>query len=94
MPFIVSITCRGTPQFVHDMRTVAQFRYDGGWARVHDRERLDVLGTDDDGELRMVHRFRCSDPRCQRSRGGTIPTERLYPLLDYAREHGGEVPLG
>ncbi len=91
----VKLTCRGTAQYVHPVRTVAQFRWDDGWGRVHNREKRDSVVLLPDGELSMVHHLWCSDPRCQRSQGGTIPTELLYSLLDYAREHGGtEVPLG
>jgi hypothetical protein len=76
---------------VHDLRTVAQFRNDGGdWVRVHGE---DTVLREPTGDLRLRHRVKCSDPRCTRDEVFTTAT--LYPLLDWAREHGkDEVPLG
>ncbi|KAF2412521.1 hypothetical protein B1729_14505 [Microbacterium sp. B35-04] len=91
MPFTVKLTCRGTARYGHSPRTVAQFHYDGGWARVYDKRKQDLILQGPTGEIRRAHRLTCE--RC--ARNFHVPTERLYSLLDYAREHSNpHVPLG
>lgn len=92
MPFtVVKLTCRGTAKRTHPLRTVAQFRYYDGWARAHDVQKRDALLWEPTGELRLRHKFECD----QCSRDDVYTTERLYALLDEAREHAYEhVPLG
>lgn len=91
MPFTVKLTCRGNSRYGHALCTVAQFRFDDGWARVHDTRKQDLVLQGPTGEMRVAHRLACE--RCKRN--FHVPTERLYSLLDYAREHGSRyVPLG
>lgn len=95
MPFVVKLTCQGTAEVPHPVRTVAQFRYDDdGWVRVHDREKRDQIAWTPDGDMSMLHRIACGHPGCRRAEARLMPAERLYPALDYAREHGKpELPL-
>lgn len=91
---VVKLTCQGTAQMSHPVRTVAQFRYDDGWARVHDRVKRDKVMLEADGEMSMHHLIACDHPACNRANARYIPSGRLYPTLDYARSHGSsEVPL-
>jgi hypothetical protein len=91
MPFFVKLTCRGTAMRTHPLRTVAQFRYDDGWARTHDVQKRDALLWEPTGDLRLRHKFECA----QCSRADVYTSEWLYALLDQARERGQEhVPLG
>lgn len=99
MQSVVNATCRGTARRVHPLRTVAQFRDDDGWARVHprgsDRSHRDPIlwmpdGTQD-GKITTLHVIHCL--ACDRTFPPLTP-ERLYPLLDWAREHDKDVPLG
>lgn len=77
----------------HPLRTVAQFRYDDGWARVHNSGERDTLRMEPTGELRARRQVKCDHPRCSRS--DVFRDETLYPLLDWARENGKDVvPLG
>ena len=101
MQSVVNVTCRGTAQRGHPKRTVAQFRDNDGWARVHprgiDRGRRDPIlwlpatPSAPHGEIRMLHVVHCQ--ACDRTFPPLTP-ERLYPLLDWAREHDKDVPLG
>jgi hypothetical protein len=94
MTAIIKLTCRGTAKISHPVRTVAQFRYDDGWARVHDRVKRDEVVQEPDGELSMNHLIACDHPACTRAESRLIPSGRLYPALDYARDHGNtELPL-
>jgi hypothetical protein len=94
MSSTVKLTCRGTPQRTHPLRVVAQFRYDGGWARVHNPGERDDLLWEPTGELRLRHHLDCGYPQCT-LRDVYNATGRLYALLDWARDHGkDEVPLG
>ena len=99
MNALVNATCRGTAQRGHPERTVAQFRDNEGWARVyprgsqghHDPIIWEPDPTDSEGKMRMLHVIHC--PACDRTFPPMTP-ERLYPLLDWARENGKPVPLG
>ena len=93
MSSVVNLTCRGTAMHTHKLRTVAQFRYDDAWARVHTDSRQDDLIWEPTGELRIRHRISCDLCRPRRQDEQLRP-ETLYPL-DWARENGkDEVPLG
>ena len=84
----VKLTCSGTAQNAHPVRTVAQFLYEDGWARVHDRTKRDQVVSTPDGELSMAHWIACDHPACTRAKPRFVLVERLYPALDYARSHG------
>lgn len=91
MSLVVRVTCRGTAHRGHSLRAVAQFRYDEGWARVHHQGERDLIRMEPSGDLSQRYRFEC--PRC--SRVEVFKADKLYPLLDWAREHGTDnVPLG
>ncbi|WP_315070327.1 hypothetical protein [uncultured Microbacterium sp.] len=93
MTAVVNLTCRGTARRAHTLRTVAQFRYDDGWVRVHNQGERDAVLQEPNGDLKSRHRAECTDPRC--TRVDVFTTESLYRLLDWARENGkDEVPLG
>jgi hypothetical protein len=87
------LTCSGTAQNAHPVRTVASFRCEDGWARVHDRQKRDQIAWRPDGGLSMSHWIECDHPGCTRAEGRFIPAERLYPALDYARSHGQPLQL-
>lgn len=85
MSFVVKLTCQGTAEVPHLVRTVAQFRYDdGGWVRIFDRQKANQVIWEPSGEMRMRHIIECD--KCRRRSRAT--SERLYPTLDQAREHG------
>lgn len=84
----VKLTCSGTAGNPHSPRTVAQFRYEDGWGRIHDRKKRDQIVWEPDGELRSVHMIECDHPGCTRAQPRPVSSERLYPSLDYARSHG------
>lgn len=88
MPFVVKLKCQGTARNAHPVRTVAQFRYDDGWGRVHDREKRDQIVWEPDGDMHTVYTIACDLPECDRFKPRSIPSERLHPLLDYNRAHG------
>lgn len=90
----IKLTCQGTATSSHPVRTVAQFRYDEGWARVYDQVKRDKVVWETDGEMSMAHLIACSFPGCNRADPRYILSDRLYPALDYARNHGStEIPL-
>lgn len=86
--FVVKVRCQGTAERGHPVHTVAQFRYDDGWGRVHDRVKRDRVVLEADGEMSMHHLIACDHPACTRADARYIPSGRLYPALDYARSHG------
>ncbi len=91
----VKVLCHGTGRDHHKPRTVAQFRYDDGWGRAYPRGNKgprDVVVAED-GELSMYHRIACDHPACRRAKPRYVPSGRLHPALDYARDHGGELVL-
>jgi hypothetical protein len=87
MPYVVKLRCKGTTQRPHAPHTLAQFKHDDGWARVHNRGNRDVLVQESDGELVMYHLIACDHPSCIRAKPRYVPGGRLYPTLDYARDH-------
>ncbi|MDH6236230.1 hypothetical protein [Cryobacterium sp. CG_9.6] len=92
MSFVVKLSCRGTAMRTHPLRTVAEFRYEDGWARVRSEGQLDTV-QEPTGDVRLRHRFECGHGRC--TRDDVYTAEQLYPLLDEARKWGNaEVPLG
>ncbi|MDZ8200634.1 hypothetical protein RZO50_03865 [Microbacterium sp. SSW1-59] len=81
MQFRVKVLCHGAGNYQHKPRTVAQFRYDEGWARVHNEGPMDPLVWLPTGDVSQRHALICD--RCTRTDYYT--PERLYPLLDELR---------
>lgn len=87
MESTVKVICEGAGSYTHKPRTVAQFRYDDGWARVHNEGKPDPLLMDPAGEsFEVITRHALDCDRC--SHDGYFTPDRLYPLLDAARTRG------
>lgn len=84
MPFDVKLTCEGVGGYTHKERTVAQFRYDDGWARTHNEGALDPILWEPTGEMRANHSVKCD--RCPRD--DYYRDDQLYPVLDKERAEG------
>lgn len=82
MESAVKVICEGAGSYTHKPRTVAIFRHDDGWARVHNEGPTDPLLWGPDGEITTGHQLKCD--RC--TRDDYYKEERLYPELDKARD--------
>jgi hypothetical protein len=90
MESAVKVICEGARSYTHKPRTVAMFRHDDGWARIHNEGSTDPLLWGPDGEVTQNHQLACD--RC--SYRGYFKPDKLYPLLDEARTQGWmPVPL-
>lgn len=78
------LICEGVGRYKHAARTVAQFRYDDGWARIHNEGPLDPILWLPTGEITQGHQLKCD--LC--TRDDYYRAERLYPVLDKARTEG------
>lgn len=81
---VEKLICEGVGNYEHDARTVAQFRYDDGWARIHNEGPIDPILWLPTGEITRGHQLSCD--RC--TRDDYYRAERLYTVLDKARAEG------
>ena len=81
---VEKLICVGVGAYHHEPRTVAQFRYDDGWARVHNEGPMDPILWLPTNEITMGHQLKCD--LC--TRDDYYRAERLYPELDKARAEG------
>ena len=81
---VKKLICEGVGRYAHDARTVAQFRFDDGWARVHNEGPMDPILWLPTGEITQGHQLSCD--RC--TRNDYYQAARLYPELDKALAEG------
>lgn len=74
----VAVVCAGAGGYTHKPRTIAQFRRDDGWARIHIEGPRDALLWKPEGNITLGHRLSCDV--CTRNDYAT--GDRLYPVLD------------
>jgi hypothetical protein len=84
---VKQLICEGVGNFRHKAVTVAQFRHDDGWARIHNEGPSDPILSLPNGEITQGHRLNCD--RC--SRKDYYQADRLYPVLDMALAEGHSV---